>query len=1605
MELGLVSRAEALYNQIRDHIDTAETKEDNINMLNQMAVNADKFDETICEITGKTIEQLKSEYTAPTKNAVDLRNTLMRDYLKDQLFKHRVICPMCKGRNGTLRNDDGRSILVDFGTSGLGKAKMPRTLAAKLDDGPIEEYMEEVADINGLDNGNGVSIANVKNALIQQLEDVATLKCDKLTWRGAEVREHFRLLWRNESAILRKLFPLFDRNDKKECPMDVLFYELLLVPPTKYRPMRFFQGERYEDSQTIALRKILECNEAVVCTRLAMDPKRNDEFVEKFRVEYKDKLRGHDLNEKLHFAYIDLQAKVNALYDNEPSKIDPGAPSGIRQLLEKKQGLFRMNMMGKRVNYACRSVITPDPYLDVDEIGIPEIFAKKLTFPTSVSGLNINKMREYIERGPQVYPGANYVSSQGIDDKRILSENEKERRQYSRLLDPGTKTDGSVTVFRHLLPNEMVLMNRQPSLHKPSIMGHRVRILRGQRALRMNYAPCKAYNADFDGDEMNGHFIQNMVGQVEARELVNVGSSYLVPKDGTPILGLIQDHVVSGVLLTLRDTFLTKADFTHLVLTAFSKCTQRINIPHPAIFYPEKLWTGKQVITCIVRNCVPDGAQLINLHGKAKTPLSCWKVDDLPPPKMEMSESEVIFSRGALVNGVLDKAHYGATQYGLIHCCYELYGHRVATKIMSCFSRCFTTYLQFHGFSLGVADILVKRQANKERRKIIKQLRKEGENVVKKAFNLPEDATPLMIKHSCAKAYNNNNKMKNDVKMLDFTMKQVVGKHNTNITNACVPNGLIRSFPQNSLQLMIQSGAKGSSVNAIQISCALGQIELEGQRPGLSATGRTLPSFKPFDPSPRAGGFVDQRFLTGIDPQELFFHTMAGREGLIDTAVKTSRSGYLQRCIIKHLEGITANYDGTVRDHDGSVIQFKYGEDGLDVGRATFLNPKQFNFLEKNLQALRESSVPSEAKEEQFNMELVEKAFRKIKKRMKKQPAEKRVFKSGFSEFSSNYIGVSKKEIVEKWFELDDEEKQQWNAESGSSVPDPVDVQYNVYRTLGALPEKMLFELDKYMKKMSIPNEEFKKSIFWKGLRAVVEPGENVGLLAAQSIGEPSTQMTLNTFHFAGRGEMNVTLGIPRLREILMTSGARIATPSAEIRIFDGATEEDVERLKAKFNRVYLKQCIKNIRIEERIDVTPLGSDRIFIIGVEISKTKDREVAARHISRAKVIKALEASFIRQICAQINKMTRDMQNFDAIVHRKLKMANEGVDEGDIQQKKKKDDESSDEEIEAGPEIDAAEQRLRNRHLDDAAEYEGEDVEEAEVAMKEPTSIESAFIQLAEQEETDKEDDDDEESGNGDDVTYNESAEARRNRVINSAAQCEDYSFDTKHNRWCMFTIKLLLDRNKVNVNVIVENVVENFVIHQTDKVEKCVIRTEQKDGTEIRILQTQGINLEAFYECADVLDVNSIYSNDLNLMLDKYGVEACNRSIVKEMNNVFSVYGIDVNPRHLTLVADYMTFTGRIAPFSRTAMASSPSPLQKMTFETTMTFMRDTLIGGFDDHLHSPSSRIVTGQLIKGGTGSFELFFNPYVVFKEKTEVPEVEIMDTRKVVFSDSDDD
>lgn len=284
----------------------------------------------------------------------------------------------------------------------------------------------------------------------------------------------------------------------------------------------------------------------------------------------------------------------------------------------------------------------------------------------------------------------------------------------------------------------------------------------------------------------------------------------------------------------------------------------------------------------------------------------------------------------------------------------------------------------------------------------------------------------------------------------------------------------------------------------IKLLFILGQIELEGKRPPIMISGRTLPSFPPYETQPRAGGFIDGRFMTGIQPQEFFFHCMAGREGLIDTAVKTSRSGYLQRCLVKHLESLTVRYDLTVRDSDNSVIQFLYGEDGMDIGKVQFLNQKQLSFLDENKHII----LDEQRRKALIATEEADANIAKLRKKVKK-------WKDRHQD-SDRFIRKSLK-----------------TSKKASHCPDPVVSKYQPDHYPGAINEYLDQIMEDYLaeRKKGDDDDDFIDMLKVKAAESLVAPGEPVGMLAAQSIGEPSTQMTLNTFHFAGRGEMNVTLG------------------------------------------------------------------------------------------------------------------------------------------------------------------------------------------------------------------------------------------------------------------------------------------------------------------------------------------------------------------------------------------------------------------------------------------------------------------------------------------------
>ncbi|XP_069690249.1 DNA-directed RNA polymerase I subunit RPA1-like isoform X6 [Periplaneta americana] len=1079
-----------------------------------------------------------------------------------------------------------------------------------------------------------------------------------------ESRTHLRKLWQNEKNFMCALLPVLEYCDT-QYPTDALFLTVIPVPPPKMRPVNFINDKIIEHPQSKTLKAILQDSIIVQHVMKAVRDGNTENLTGDGQSVVED-LRGTTLEEKLHFAWDVLQIDVNNLMDNDMDKAANRLkiPPGLKQIIEKKEGIIRMHMMGKRVNYAARSVITPDPCLNIDEIGLPEEFAKCLTYPVPVTGWNVAELQNMVLNGPNKHPGAVMVQNEDGSVIRLSAFNSNQRESVAkRLLTPSDSTHNSQrlkVVHRHLCNGDVLLLNRQPTLHRPSIMAHTARILKGEKTIRLHYANCKAYNADFDGDEMNAHFPQNEVARSEAYNILSVNNQYLVPKDGTPLSGLIQDHIVAGVLLSIRGRFFVKEEYQQLVFQGLGHQKGEIKLLSPAILKPAPLWSGKQIISTIIINNVPKGQHPLTLTSSSKVSDQAWAVKrprswkaggtPFTDPKT-MSEAEVIIRDGELLCGVLDKAHYGATPYSLIHCMFELYGGTYSGALLNSFAKLFNAFLKIEGFSLGVEDILVVDAAEKWRSNIIRDARNIGDTAVKTALNLPETTSREEMNQKMDEVYQDKAIGR---AIIDGSYKNLLDDYTNKVNRACIPGGLLKRFPRNNLQLMIQTGAKGSAVNAMQISCLLGQIELEGKRPPHMASGKALPSFPRYDTSPRAGGFVDGRFMTGIKPQEFFFHCMAGREGLIDTAVKTSRSGYLQRCLVKHLEGLVVHYDMTVRDSDGTVVQFAYGEDGKDVMKAQFLKKKQIPFLADNYKVIKNFSSEM-LDDEQTTADIAQrkKQIRKWKKKNGNPFQKHRI--SPFLLFSADmkdhkvYKGrkLNKETgrprfaetMCKLWRESDTDTIETYNYKA-LRCADPVSAEFQGDRDFGAITEKLDSLMDEYLKERhSCRKSEFRHLMSVKSMLSHVHPGEPVGLLAAQSIGEPSTQMTLNTFHFAGRGEMNVTLGIPRLRELLMTASHNMKTPNMDIPFLPDIRklEKKANNLKLKLCRVTMSDVLQYIDVKDKIELFP-ERNQVYMIHMQFLP---REVYKSKFSvkPAEILKHVEKKFLKEIFYAMKKILK------------------------------------------------------------------------------------------------------------------------------------------------------------------------------------------------------------------------------------------------------------------------------------------------------------------------------------------------------------------------------
>ncbi|XP_061690930.1 DNA-directed RNA polymerase I subunit RPA1 [Syngnathoides biaculeatus] len=1528
---------------------------------------ADEIATMLKEFTDSVVTE-GSENIKPIRHLVEKKSSLINDFWKINMKSRN--CPHCRSKRFTLRREHNSKLIVTM---------------------PSESKRLGKTD-----------------------EDVTT--GDKAYMTAITAREHTNKLWENEGFFLKCLFSgLMDNSrtneEEKSFSPDHFFLELLVVPPCRYRPVNQLGDQMFTNGQTVNMQAVMkDCT--IVKKLLSLIAAENGTQQDESQAnEEGDQsilsgIPGLTLTDKLYNIWIRLQTHVNIVFDSDMDKIMTEKYPGIRQILEKKDGLFRKHMMGKRVDYAARSVICPDMYIGTNEIGIPMVFATKLTYPQPVTPWNVKELRQAVLNGPNVHPGATTVITEDGRRTILSTTNFAQREAVAKQLltpSPGPLKMPMKIVNRHIKNGDVLLLNRQPTLHRPSMQAHCARILPGEKVLRLHYANCKAYNADFDGDEMNAHFPQNELGRAEAYTLVSTNQQYLVPKDGKPLAGLIQDHMVSGTWMTIRGCFVTRDQYTELVYRGLTDKPGRIKILPPAILKPQKLWTGKQVVSTILLNVIPEKAVPLNLVGKSKIPSKAWIQ---VPPRMApgyrpdtMCDSQVMIRQGELLVGVLDKAHYGSSAYGLVHCCYELYGGETSGKLLSCLARLFTAYLQlYRGFTLGVEDIMVKPGANAKRKLIIQESLKIGTRALQAAFNLPTDVDEAEAKSHWQDAHLNPDQR--DFSMADHKFKEVANQVNNDINKVCMPVGLHTSFPDNNLQLMVQSGAKGSTVNTMQISCLLGQIELEGRRPPLMPSGKSLPCFQPYDPAPRAGGFVSGRFLTGIKPQEFFFHCMAGREGLVDTAVKTSRSGYLQRCVIKHLEGLVVQYDLTVRDSDGSVVQFLYGEDGLDIPKTQFLQPGQFPFIEDNFEVIRKSQgldevltrLDPQAASQHFSAIQRWKAKRELTcpRRgafllfsQKKMANLKQTEQGAIQNVCGRNVAVLK--VVEQWRALDEAGRSKYKRKS-SRCPEPTlgmfrpDVSFgSVSEGFHDLTENFLQNRDP-MSQHDLHTDRLRQLLHYKWQRSLCDPGEAVGLLAAQSIGEPSTQMTLNTFHFAGRGEMNVTLGIPRLREILMVASANIKTPMMSVPVLNSKKAlKKAQKLRRKLTKVSLAEVLHKVDVVEALRIGSHRHPKMRTFKITFSFLDPVCYAEdKMLSPQQILHYMETRFFALLLKTIEKHCTKMASI-AVETRKATTG---------------DKDNVEEELADPAGGDDGEEEQEREIVDDQGNEGDADASDAKRRDKQEEEVD--YDSEEEAEDKDNVEEEEEEKGNGE-ISLDESHmkfsgvrlqgkkraksrgvkeptdQTRVNVVINSHLGIEGYCYDVKDELWCEVNLALSLSKVHFDLTSLVSTLAQNAIIMETRGLTRCLLsETTTKTGGKEMVLNTEGINMHEMFEHSDILDVNRLYSNDVHAMANTYGIEVALKVIEKEIKNVFAVYGIEVDARHLSLVADYMCFEGVYKPLNRHSITSNSSPLQQMTFETSYKFLKQATMLGFHDQLQSPSACLVVGKVVKGGTGLFEL---------------------------------
>ncbi len=640
---------------------------------------------------------------------------------------------------------------------------------------------------------------------------------------------------------------------------------VLPIPPVTMRPsITLESGERSEDDLTHKLGDIVRINQRLFENINAGAPE----------------IIIEDLWDL-------LQYHITTFFDNEVAQLPParhrsGQPlKTLTSRIKSKEGRIRHNLAGKRTNFCARTVISPDPMIGLHEVGVPYVVAMKLTVPEVVQPWNMEYLKKFVQRGPKEYPGANYIVRPDGRRKKITDEM---KEQLIEELQPG------YYVERHLLDGDIAIFNRQPSLHRMSMMCHRIKVL-PNKTFRLNPAVCVPYNADFDGDEMNLHIPQTEEARAEAEILMQVQTQLISPRYGLSIIGCVQDAISGNYMLT-RYMKMSREEAVELLLAA--------RVPDIGRLPKKEQVTGKEIFSCVL----PADFQF---DGKTRVYSGDEKKDKL-------NDAIVSIKNGKLLTGVMDKANLGEGSGLMLKNLHQQYGAEQTLEILGKMFRLGIESLLKFGFTTVISDTDMPEDAKQKIRSTLDHAYQEVEGLIDTYRQGKLEAFP-------------GRTIEETLELRILEKLNIARNETGNIVTHNAKEG-------SHTVIMTTCGSRGNALNLAQMAACVGQQAMRGKRIQKGYRGRTLSCFQRGDLSPTARGFIRSSFKSGMTPAEFFFGAMTGRDSLMDTALRTPKSGYLYRRLANALQDMRVAYDGTVRDANSSIVQFKYGEDGVDVSKS-----------------------------------------------------------------------------------------------------------------------------------------------------------------------------------------------------------------------------------------------------------------------------------------------------------------------------------------------------------------------------------------------------------------------------------------------------------------------------------------------------------------------------------------------------------------------------------------------------------------------------------------------------------------------------------------------